>query len=77
MPEQNAARLYKNVQKAQANQERTAALNDPAAFVKLAAAQGIALNAETLETQISQLSDEEVAAIFNPGISPRRHIFPR
>ena len=77
MPEQNAARLYKDVQKAHANQERAAALNDPAAFIKLAAARGIVLNAETLETQISQLSDEEVAAIFNPGISPRRHIFPR
>lgn len=77
MPEQNAARLHKTVQKAHADQERAAALNDPAAFVKLAAAQGISLNAETLETQISQLSDEEVAAIFNPGIPPRRHIFPR
>ncbi len=43
MPERNAARLYKAVQKAHANQERQAALNDPPAFIKLAAARGISL----------------------------------
>lgn len=77
MHKQNAARLYKAVQKAAANKERKAALNDPEAFVKLAAARGISLTVEKLATQISRLSDEDVAAIFNPGIPPRQHLIPR
>ena len=77
MPEKNAARVYKRVTQAQADQERQRALKDPEAFVKLAAAQGHDFTATDLEAQLDQLSDEEVAAIYNPGISPRRHLFPR
>lgn len=77
MTEQNAARIYKAVQKDQANQERQKALTDPAAFIEMAAKQGHQFTVEALETQIKELSDEEVAAIFNPGISPRQHLFPR
>lgn len=77
MPEKNAARVYKHIQEAYANQERKRALSDPAAFIKLAAARGHEFTVEKLETQLSQLSDEEVSAIFNPGIPPRRHLFPR
>ena len=77
MPEKNAARIYKAVQRAHANQERQRALSDPAAFIKLATARGYKFTVGELETQLSQLSDEEVAAIFNPGIPPRHHLFPR
>lgn len=77
MPEQNAARLYKTVQRAHAEQERQSALNDPEKFIRLAAARGMPLTIENFSAQISQLSDEEIAAIFNPGIPPRRHLFPR
>ena len=77
MPAKNAARIYKDVQKAQANQERQRALNDPATFIELAAARGYKFTRDKLATQLTQLSDEEVASIFNPGIPPRRHLFPR
>ncbi len=77
MPEQNAARVYKQVAQAQADQERQRALGDPKAFIKLAAAQGHHFTVEDIEAQLKRLSDEEVAAIYNPGISPRRHLFPR
>ncbi|MGB3570403.1 MAG: Nif11-like leader peptide family natural product precursor [Phormidesmis sp.] len=76
-PKKNAARLYKNVTEAQASQQRQKALGDPETFVKLAAAQGHAFAPNELTTQLNQLSDEEIAAIFNPGIPPRRHLFPR
>jgi hypothetical protein len=46
-------------------------------FIKLAASQGYAFTVEDLPTQLGQLSDEEVAAIFNPGMGTRRHLFPR
>lgn len=77
MTQKNAAHFYKNVQQAHANQERQRALSDPEAFIKLAAARGHNFTVEELETQLSQLSDDEVAAILNPGIGPRKHLFPR
>ena len=77
MAEQNAARIYKNVEEAYAQQERQKALSDPEAFIRLASARGYAFTVKDLETQLSQLSDEDVAGIFNPGIPPRRHLFPK
>ena len=77
MAQQNAARIYKNVEAAYAQQERQKALRDPEAFIRLAEARGYAFTVKDLETQLSQLSDEEVAGIFNPGIPPRRHLFPK
>ncbi|GAB4549133.1 MAG: hypothetical protein Tsb0014_43790 [Pleurocapsa sp.] len=77
MTEKNAARIYKKLELAHAEQERQKALSNPEAFIKLAEARGYTFTVKDLETQLSQLSDEEVAGIFNPGIGPRRHIFPR
>ena len=77
MEKQNAARIYKNVEKAYAQEERQKALSDPEAFIRLAEARGFDFTVKDLETQLSQLSDEEVAGIFNPGIPPRRHLFPK
>lgn len=77
MTSENAARFFKDVQQAQADQERLKACQEPETFIKLAAAQGYSFTVEDLPTQLSQLSDEEVAAIFNPGTGTRRHLFPR
>lgn len=77
MTEKNAARIYKEVKQAEAKQQRQKALNEPENFIRLAAAQGYSFTKKDLEVQLSQLSDEEVAGIFNPGISPRRHLFPK
>ncbi|MEO0926437.1 MAG: hypothetical protein AAFY63_11270 [Cyanobacteria bacterium J06643_13] len=40
----------------------------------LAKARGYTFTVKDLETQLSQLPDEEVASIFNPGIEERRHL---
>ncbi|ELS04454.1 bacteriocin propeptide, TIGR03798 family [Xenococcus sp. PCC 7305] len=77
MAQQNAARIYKKIEKASAQQERQKAFSDPEAFIRLASARGYALTVKDLETQLNKLSDEEVAGIFNPGIPPRRHLFPK
>ncbi len=77
MVKQNAARIYKKVEEAYAKQERQKALSNPKAFIRLASARGYGFTVKDLETQLSQLSDEEVAGIFNPGIPPRRHLFPK
>ncbi len=77
MTAQNAARIYKKVEQAHAQQERQKAKKDPEAFILLAKARGYTFTVEDLETQLSQLSDEEVAGIFNPGTGQRRHLFPK
>jgi predicted ribosomally synthesized peptide with nif11-like leader len=77
MAQDNAARLFKAVQQAQASQERQRAISSPETFVQLAANSGYLFTVADLQTQISQLSDEEIAAIFNPGLGPRRHLTPR
>lgn len=77
MIKENAARIYKKVEQAQAQQERQKAVSDPEAFILLATARGYAFTVKDLEAQLSQLSDEDVADIFNPGIAPRRHLFPK
>ncbi|MBE9079909.1 Nif11 family protein [Romeria aff. gracilis LEGE 07310] len=77
MSNRNAARVYKNIEKAYANQARKKALSDPETFTKLAKARGYNFSVDGLEAKLNQLSDEEIAAIFNPGIPPRRHLFPR
>ncbi len=77
MTEENAARIYKKVEQAYAQQERQKALSDPKAFISMAQARGYAFTVKDLKTQLSKLSDEEVAGIFNPGIGVRRHLFPK
>ncbi len=77
MASKNAARIYHQVEQAHAQQQRQTALSHPRGFIKQAATQGYTLTMDNFEHQLSQLSDEEVASILNPGISPRRHLFPR
>jgi hypothetical protein len=77
MARENAAHVYKEVKRAHSAQERQRALSDPKTFVELAVARGHRLTVEGLEAQLNQLSDEDVAAIFNPGLPPRLHLFPR
>lgn len=76
MTEKNAARIYKKVVQANAQQERQKALSDPKAFISMARAKGYAFTVKDLETQLSKLSDE-VAGIVNPGIGVRQHLFPK
>ncbi len=77
MNAKNAAHIYKKVEQAYAQQERQKALSNPKAFIVLAKARGYAFTIKDLVAQLSKLSDEDVAGIFNPGIGPRRHLFPR
>ncbi len=77
MASKNAARIYHKVEQAHAQQQRHKALNNPQEFIKQAATQGHTFTVENFEHQLNQLSDEEVASILNPGVSPRRHLFPR
>ncbi|QSJ20709.1 hypothetical protein JYQ62_09465 [Nostoc sp. UHCC 0702] len=45
--------------------------------MKIAIENGYEFSNEELEREISQLSDEDLAAIVNPGWGIRRHIHPK
>ncbi|MEH1835685.1 MAG: Nif11-like leader peptide family natural product precursor [Nostoc sp.] len=77
MTHQNAARLFQAVKQDQALQQRLKATADPKAFIKIAQERGYDFTAEELESEISKLSEEDLAAIVNPGWGNRRHINPR
>jgi predicted ribosomally synthesized peptide with nif11-like leader len=77
MTQQNAARLFRAVKQDQALQQRLKATDDPEAFIKIAQERGYDFTARELDTEISKLSEEDLAAIVNPGWGTRRHIYPR
>ncbi len=74
LKQKNAAHLYKAVKHNQDREMRTRALSDSATFIKMAAEQGHHLDANNLEAEVEGLSEEEIATIFNPGLSPRHHL---
>ncbi|MBW4636616.1 MAG: Nif11-like leader peptide family RiPP precursor [Iphinoe sp. HA4291-MV1] len=77
MAQKNAAQLFKAVKLDQALKERLKAAADPETFIKIAQERGYDFTVEELQTELSKLSSEELAAIVNPGVAPRFHIYPR
>lgn len=77
MTQENAARFFKAVQQDEALKARLKATDDPETFIEIAASRGYKFTVAELDNEISKLSHEELAAVINPGVSPRRHIMPR
>ncbi len=77
MGQKNAAQLFKAVKQDNALQEKLKAATDPDAFIQIAQERGYHFTPEELQAEIDKLSEEELAAVINPGIAPRHHILPR
>ncbi|RUT02249.1 hypothetical protein DSM106972_063240 [Dulcicalothrix desertica PCC 7102] len=77
MTNKNAAQLFKAVQQDQVLKERLKAATDSEAFIRIATLAGYDFTIEELQTELSKMSSEELAAIVNPGVAPRLHIIPR
>ena len=77
MTQENAARFFKSVQHDQGLKAKLKATDDPETFLQIANARGYQFTFEELDIAVSKLSHEEMAAVINPGISPRRHLTPR
>ncbi|RCJ14540.1 Nif11-like leader peptide family natural product precursor [Nostoc sp. ATCC 43529] len=77
MTQQNAARLFEAVKRDQALQEKLKATANPEAFIKIARERGYEFTVEELDREIDKLSEEDLAAIVNPGWGTRRHLNPR
>ncbi len=77
MVQKNAAQLFKAVKQDQVLKEKLKAATNPKAFIMIAKERGYDFTEEELHMEIDKLSSEELAAIVNPGIAPRTHIYPR
>ncbi|MBD2340708.1 Nif11-like leader peptide family natural product precursor [Calothrix sp. FACHB-156] len=77
MPRQNAAQLLKAVKQDQALKQKLRATANPEAFVQIAKERGYDFTVDELESELDNLSEEDLAGIINPGWGPRRHIHPR
>ncbi|MEB3827153.1 Nif11-like leader peptide family natural product precursor [Phormidium sp. CCY1219] len=77
MTQKNAAQLFKAVKQDMALKEQLQAANNLSRFRELAEARGYRFTDEELQREISQLSEEELASVMNPGIAPRHHILHR
>ena len=77
MAQENAARFFKAIHQDDELQAKLKATTDPESFIKIAESRGYQFSVKELETEIGKLSPEQMAAVINPGISPRRHILPR
>ncbi|OKH35977.1 Nif11-like leader peptide family natural product precursor [[Phormidium ambiguum] IAM M-71] len=77
MTQECAARFFKAIQKDDALKAKLKATDDPNTFVKIAAEQGYNFTVEQLQAEIEKMSPEEMAAVINPGVGPRRHLVPR
>ncbi|NCJ08111.1 Nif11-like leader peptide family natural product precursor [Synechococcales cyanobacterium C] len=71
----NAARLLKTLRQSQAQTLRQQALEDPQDFIRRATQQGYSLTQESLPDQLGELTEEDLAGIYNPGVGPRRHLW--
>ncbi|WP_341528254.1 Nif11-like leader peptide family natural product precursor [Nostoc sp. UHCC 0302] len=77
MSQQTAAELLKAIKQDQALKERLRATSDPETFITIAKERGYDFTVDELEAELDKLSEEDLAAIVNPGWGPRRHINPR
>lgn len=77
MTQEHAARFFKAIHQDEALKAKLKATTEPEAFIQIASEQGYKFTVAELDAQISQLTPEEMAAVINPGISPRRRLMPR
>jgi predicted ribosomally synthesized peptide with nif11-like leader len=77
MSQCHAAEFFKAVKKDQALKAKLQATSDPQAFIKIAADRGYTFTEGELETAIEQMSEAELAAVFNPGVGSRQRLVPR
>ena len=77
MTQEKAAQLFKAIKQDEALKAKLKATNDTDSFLTIAEQRGYHFSIEELQAELGKLSDEELAAIVNPGVSPRQHIVPR
>jgi predicted ribosomally synthesized peptide with nif11-like leader len=71
--------FLESVKQDQQLKEKVKAAQEPETLVEIAKERSYIFSPEELDTALSNLSkkQDELAALVNPGISPRRHLHPR
>ncbi|AKG23028.1 Nif11-like leader peptide family natural product precursor [Calothrix sp. 336/3] len=77
MTQNNAAQLFQAIKEDQILKQRLKAATDVETFIQIASECGYEFTLTELQTELSKISSEELAAIINPGVAPRLHIVPR
>jgi hypothetical protein len=77
MHDGHAASLFKAVRDDQASKYKQVAIKHAEAFVKIASRHGYRFTEDTLAESLTHLSDQEVAAMVNPGVGQRTRLIPR
>ena len=55
----------------------TEATTDPKTYIQVAEVHGYHFTTGELRSILSEMSEEELAVVANPGMAPRRHLEPR
>lgn len=77
MLDNNAAKIFKSVAEAQAVTEKQQAMDHPEQIMQMASQRGYKFSKTQIKKELNQLSEEELASLLNPGVSPRHHLLPR
>lgn len=72
-----AAELLKAVRENEATQVKLLAMKSPTDFIKLAEKHGHHMTLDNLEAELNQLTESELAAMYNPGVGSRQRLIPR
>jgi Nif11 domain len=73
----NAAQFFNSLRSDLDRQLRLRSLKNPGEFMRMAEKRGYRFQGHQLNDDIARLSEDELAAIWNPGIGPRRHLIRR
>ena len=76
MSQTNAAEFLKNAKQDVGLREQLKTVISFDQCIEIAGQKGFDFTSAELQTELDQLSPEEIAAIINPGVYPRRHINP-
>jgi len=56
--------------------QRLKAADQPEIFLQVTQEYGYTFTKDDLQRIVQELPEEELAAVLNPGIAPRRHLIP-
>lgn len=76
MSQTSAAEFIRSAEQNVALKEQLKAAMSLDRCIEIANQKGFNFTTTELQTELSQLSPEEIATIINPGVYPRRHINP-
>ena len=76
MNQPSVSQFLADAQQNEALRKRLRAAMSIQSCVEVAESYGYLLSSEELQSELDQMSEEELAELINPGVAPRQHIKP-